>query len=326
MAEISIIVVNYGTADLAIGAVESVLARQHGGRSIDVHLVDNASPGSDAVRLQEAAEELGWAGRVTLHLETRNHGFGQGNNLVLERLASRDAPPEKVFLLNPDARLKNEAIAILADFLDRHSQVGFAGARIEQPGGAPAVSAFRFPSLISEFSAGLSFGPVARLCERWQVPLGADLPTSPADWVSGAAVMARFATLRQIGFFDPAYFLYFEEVDLMRRGRLAGWQTWHVSEAEVVHAEGTSTGVKSGERVPRRRPAYWYHSWQHYFSKNHGRGYALAASGARITGGVLNRGISWVRGRQSATSPYMVRDFWSVAGRQLVGLKARTYE
>ena len=45
---IAVIVVNYGTADLAIEAVESVLARDHGGRTVRVHLVDNASPGEDA--------------------------------------------------------------------------------------------------------------------------------------------------------------------------------------------------------------------------------------------------------------------------------------
>jgi N-acetylglucosaminyl-diphospho-decaprenol L-rhamnosyltransferase len=43
--EIAVIIVNYGTPDLAIEAVESVRARLHGGRRVEVHLVDNASPG-----------------------------------------------------------------------------------------------------------------------------------------------------------------------------------------------------------------------------------------------------------------------------------------
>ena len=49
--EISVIIVNYGTAALTIAAVESVLARRHGGRRVDIHVVDNASPGDDAARL-----------------------------------------------------------------------------------------------------------------------------------------------------------------------------------------------------------------------------------------------------------------------------------
>lgn len=116
-AEIAVIVVNYGTAALAAGAVESVLGRDHGGRTVEVHLLDNASPGNDAETLAATAESRGWGPRVTLHFEAVNHGFGRGNNLVLTRLASRPNPPDKVFLLNPDARLENEALAVLAETL-----------------------------------------------------------------------------------------------------------------------------------------------------------------------------------------------------------------
>ena len=125
-----------------------MLGRDHGGRTVEVHLVDNASPGDDAARLAAAHAKHGWNGRVTLHLEDVNHGFGRGNNLVLEKLAARATPPDKVMLLNPDARLENEAIAILADFLDAHPRAGLAG-RADRAGPAeiPVSSAFRFHSL-----------------------------------------------------------------------------------------------------------------------------------------------------------------------------------
>ncbi len=115
---ISVIVVNYGTADLAIAAVESVLASAVAGYRVDVHLVDNASPGGDAAQLAEAARARGWGARVTLYPETTNHGFGRGNNLVLRALAARPVPPRYVFLLNPDAQLQNDVIPILADYLE----------------------------------------------------------------------------------------------------------------------------------------------------------------------------------------------------------------
>ena len=114
LSSIAVVVVNYGTADLAMDAVESVLARAHGGRDVEVHLVDNASPGDDAETIRQAHAARGWTGRVTLHLEAVNHGFGRGNNVVLRTLLDRDAPPDAVFLLNPDARLENEAIDLLA--------------------------------------------------------------------------------------------------------------------------------------------------------------------------------------------------------------------
>ena len=58
---VAVITVNYGTPELSIKAVESVLARDHGGRDVEVHLVDNASPGWRCGRVFEKAHaEKGW--------------------------------------------------------------------------------------------------------------------------------------------------------------------------------------------------------------------------------------------------------------------------
>lgn len=321
-AEISVIIVNYGTAALALEAVASVLAAQHDGRNVDVHLVDNASPTGDAVVIREALELREWEDRVTLYAETVNHGFGKGNNLVLSALCRRPVPPQMVFLLNPDARLKNEAIAILAEFLASEPNAGAAGARIESPSGDPANAAFRFPVVISEFTKGIAFGPINRALTRWEVPLGTAVQTSKVDWVSGAAVMLRLSALQDAGCFDPAFFLYFEEVDLMRQMARRGWQTWYVAEAIVVHAEGASTGVTSSEGT-RRLPRYWYDSWRHYYLKNHGRAYALAAGAAWVIGSLLNGGISRLRARSPSAPQYFLRDFWSLVLRPLFGLSGR---
>lgn len=326
MTDVSVIIVNYNAADLAIKAVESVLSRDHDGLSVDIHLLDNASPMGDAERLQAKAQQPGWRERVVLYCEKTNHGFGRGNNLVFRALAARDHPPDKVFLLNPDAQLENEAIAILASFLDDHPRAGCAGARIEKPGKIPVTAAFRFPSAVSEFSSALSFGPVTRLCARWQVPLGHDLPTQQVDWVAGAAVMFRFDALCDVGFFDPAYFLYYEEVDLMRDMASKGWQTWYVTDAEIIHVEGAATGVKSDDETRKRRPAYWYESWVIYFRKNHGRLYALLAGIGWMIGAVLHILLARIRGRTPETSKHLFQDFWAMAGRPLVGLEARPYD
>ena len=43
--DVAVIIVNYGTADMAIAAVDSVLDRAPDGLTVEVHVVDNASPG-----------------------------------------------------------------------------------------------------------------------------------------------------------------------------------------------------------------------------------------------------------------------------------------
>lgn len=306
-AEISVIIVNYGTAELALAAVESVLARNHGSRTVDVHLVDNASPGGDAATIAEAHAARDWGGRVTLYLEAENHGFGRGNNLVLKALAEREVPPTYVMLLNPDARLENEAVAILAGFLDDHPAAAAAGAGIALPDGTPVTAAFRFPSPAWEFAGAVNFGPVTRLFDRWRVPLPPDHPPGPVDWVSGAAVMLRLADLLTAGGFDPDFFLYFEEVELMHRLHRAGGEVWFRPEARVVHAESVSTGMRSRER--QRRPEYWYRSWRHFHSKARGRAGVLLAAGGWMLGAGLNGVICLVRRREPSFPKFFARDF-----------------
>lgn len=324
MARIAVIIVNYNAAELAIAAVESVLAREHRGHDVSIHVVDNASPESGAERLNGAATAAQWNGQVTLHLEKVNHGFGRGNNIVLKALAESPTPPDYVLLLNPDAQLHNETISILADFLDSHPAVGVVGARAYNPGNPhPVTAAFRFPNLGDVFSSAVNFGPVARLFERHQVALAADLPTQKVDWVSGAAAMARFGVWKDLDFFDPEYFLYYEEVDLMRRTADAGWECWHVAEAEILHIEGASTDVRSADAGQKRRPAYWYHSWQYYFRKNHGRGYALAAALAWTSGAMINSILARLRGQQPVAPKRFLTDFWATGIRPLLGLSPR---
>lgn len=322
---VAVIIVNYGTAELALEAVASVLSRSHG-REVEIHVVDNASPSGDAAILRQQITERGWVDNVRLWCEPVNHGFGRANNLVLAELANRSDPPRYVFLLNPDARLENDAIAILADVLDAHPHVAAAGPTIQLPGGKLQSAAFRFPGLVNTFSEAVHSKPVSILLKRWAKMLSPRLPTGPVDWVSGAAVLMRMDTLAQCGFFDPEYFLYFEETDLMHRMAMRGAIAWHVAEALVFHAESSSTHLRDRLQQRRRLPSYWYQSWRLYFSKNHGRLFALVAALLWVAGASLNSVGSALLRKPTSTPQRFFRDFWAVGIRPLLGLSARSYD
>ena len=305
-SRVAVIIINYGTAELAIAAVDSVLARHHDGHPVEVPLLDNASPGDDAAVLSETHAARGWGGRVRLWLETENHGFGRGNNRVLRALAGGAAPADHVFLLNPDAMLQNEAIAILADRLDANPQAAAAGAGIALPSGDPVTAAFRFPSVGSEFAQAVNFGPLSRIFGTQLVPLPADHPDGPVDWVSGAAVMMRVSVLERLGGFDPDFFLYHEEVELMFRMRKSGHDVLYVPAARVTHAEGAATGIKGGRSRRKPRPAYWYDSWRLYHLKTQGRRGAVRSGLAWMAGAALNVPLAALRGQE----PYAPKGFF----------------
>lgn len=316
MPSTAVIIINYGTAALAIAAVQSIL--EFDLDDVTVHLLDNASPGDDADILARAQSDDDWAAHIILYPETQNHGFGRGNNIILQKLAAQDVPPDRVLLLNPDAKLENDVITRMGAFLDAHHDVGMVGAGITKPDGSLVTAAFRFPNIVDTFAGQCSFGPISRLLSRWQVPLSPDHPAGQVDWVAGAAVMCRMEALRDVGFFDPGFFLYFEEVDLMRQAGRIGWKTWYLPEARVTPVEGAATGVKSGKR--KRRPAYWYHSWQYYHIKAHGRIGALLAALAFIAGTTSGYLIAKLRGRSSHSAAKVIPDFWRYAVGPLLGV------
>lgn len=315
-SEVAVVVVNYGTADMAIAAVDSVLNRAPDGLAVEVHLVDNASPGNDAEVFRQTAAV--WGDAVTLHLETVNHGFGRGNNVVLRHLARRASPPAKVYLLNPDARLVSNAVAELSSFLDAHPKAAVVGSAIlDAATGAPASSAFRFPDPLSEFVGAVNFGPLTRLFDHKTVALPPEIPTQQVDWVSGASMMARLSALTEVNYFDPDFFLYFEEVDLMHRLKRKGWEIWHDPLSKVVHVAGASTGVNGDNPERPPLPAYWFESWRMYFEKQYGRTGARTAAFGRWSGTIIGESIGRVRRKPRVNPRNFTGDFQRHVLREL---------
>ena len=311
-AEIAVIIVNYCTARLSVGAVESVLERHHGGRNVHIHLVDNNSTGEDLAVLSEVAKS--WAGRVTLYFEKVNHGFGEGNNVVLRRLAKEGRAPKYVFFLNPDAILKTEAISQLADFLDGHPKAAIAGCGIDRPDGGPGVaSAFRYPNIATAFLGSARIPILARYLHCGDIALPANSPAGEVDWVAGAAFMANYQRLVECNFFDPKYFLYFEETDLMLTLRNRGWSIWFCPFARVEHIAGAATGMRAGIESRRPRPSYWFQSWMHYHVKNHGIHYARICALAQLSGLAIDRTITTILRREDVQPKRIVRDFLNKA-------------
>jgi GT2 family glycosyltransferase len=62
----------------------------------------------------------------------------------------------------------------------------------------------------------------------------------------GGAVLLRAAYLRDVGLFDPCFFLYYEDTDLSWRGGLRGWRYETVPSSRVRHVHAASSGEASG--------------------------------------------------------------------------------
>jgi N-acetylglucosaminyl-diphospho-decaprenol L-rhamnosyltransferase len=271
--QVTVIIVTYKTAQLAIDCLRSINAERHQpDLVITATVVDNSSEDYDAIK--QASDHNGWSDWVQLVCPPKNGGFAYGNNFGV-RLASEAQTPDYIHLLNPDTMLRKGAIASLVQFLEAHEEIGIAGSSFENLDGSDWPFAFRFPTILSEIEEGLQFGLTSKFLMPWVVARTMGKSPERVDWIPGASMMIRRSVFDAVGGLDEHYFLYFEETDFCFRANQHGFQTWYVPESRVMHIAGQSTKVTEREAKTRRLPPYWFESRRRFFVTSYGLSYAV---------------------------------------------------
>src|SRR3990167_5851563 len=118
MIDVSVLIVNYNTADLVRQCILSVLKQR--GVQFEIIVVDNCSHDNSVSVLQSLTPQ------ITLLANVNNLGFGTANNQAFNISKGR-----YLFMLNPDAVCLNEQDLFLAvQFMDQHPQYGLMCTRI----------------------------------------------------------------------------------------------------------------------------------------------------------------------------------------------------
>jgi GT2 family glycosyltransferase len=84
------------------------------------------------------------------------------------------------------------------------------------------------------------------------------------DWAQSAALLVRREAAARVGWFDPAFFVYSDEVDFAWRLRRAGWSSVFVPSAQAIHHEQLA-----GRDVPERRIVELSRNRDLYMRKHH---------------------------------------------------------
>jgi GT2 family glycosyltransferase len=252
--EVSVIIVNYNAgAELRL-ALESISA-DLAGAVWEAVVVDNAS--SD--RSDTAVADF--APRARLLRNTENVGFARGVN---QALAASTAP--LVLIVNPDCQLGAGTFDVLKRELLAADGCAVVGPRILNPDGTPQGNARGDPGILTGLFGRSSvlrrmFPNVAVSRRNVVDDMLADSGSVAVDWVSGACMLARRDALRAVHGFDERYFLYWEDADLCRRLRDAGYHVRYVPGATATHCVGQSSRSRRGPSIKAfHDSAYLYYA------------------------------------------------------------------
>lgn len=216
------IIVSYNSAHVLPACLHSLEQAQ-----VRALVVDNASNDNTA--------GVAASGGAQVIINTRNLGFGHAMNIGV-----REAQSEFCLLMNPDATLENGAMGALLAAAEHYPDAAIIAPQLIEPSGRVFFQPRSFLAHFLENPDGTLRLPEGDVC---------------TPFVSGACMLVRREVFLKLGGFDENIFLFYEDDDLCRRAREAGYSVIYAPQARVRHARGTS-GTPGSPYVTRYHQAW----------------------------------------------------------------------
>ena len=228
---------------------------------LELTLVDNSDDPRWFASLNEWIKEpsagvSAWS--VSVLRSPGNLGYGRGNNLVIEQAES-----DYHIVVNPDLFVAPDSLVQAIRFMQHNPDVGLLVPSVFGENGERHYLCKRNPTLFTLFLR--SFAPSwIRACfqsrlDRYEMrDRNYDEPMDGVEFPSGCFMFFRTRILKQLGGFDPDYFMYFEDADIGQRmlkiARIA-----YVPGVKVIHkwTRGTHSSFRLRLETIKSALIYW---------------------------------------------------------------------
>lgn len=187
----------------------------------------------------------------------KNAGFSKIVNPAIEK-----ARGDYFFIINADIILKNEkSLVDMIGYLENHKDAGVVGPKLLNIDGSIQQSHFREYTPLTILARRTLFGKTSlgkKYLDQFAYKDKKISGPLEVEWLMGSALLLERKRLEKIGGkFDERFFMYFEDADLCRRFREAGFKVIYYPLAEMTHYHGkASVGGKGifdifGNRLTR---------------------------------------------------------------------------
>ncbi len=220
MANTQIVIVTYNGSPWIDDCLSSLRQQTRLTRTI---VVDNASTDDTVDRVTARHPE------VLLLRQPVNQGFGVGNNVGI-RQAMQDGA-DLILLLNQDTLMPPGSLDRLVEFMETHAEIGVASPLHCSPD-TNRVDLKTLEGYLAPFAASFLDDAVNGRPRDHYLVHG----TNAAVW------LVRSDIFRRVGGFDPLYFMYAEDDDLLVRMAHHGVRFALVPSVRVVHLRQSPVG------------------------------------------------------------------------------------
>lgn len=228
MARLAIITINHGHGEMINKTVESLHATATD-LPFTVFVINNIPDDRTKGWLAEAYPA------VQVLENAYPMGFAENINQVI-----RQNPDFDFYLsLNPDVICLPGMVAGLMTAMANDPAIGVAGPELLNFDGTIQPSRRRFASFRVLIFRALHLDAMIKglpAVEHYLMTKDAFDTLTEVDWVTGAVMLLRKATLDQVGLMDERFYMYFEDEDLCCRVWQKGWKVCYVRSAQAYHA------------------------------------------------------------------------------------------
>lgn len=230
--DVSVIIVNWNTAQVTCDCLESVY-QQPDGIDFEVIVVDNASSDDSVAVIEEKFPQ------VVLIENDDNRGFAVANNQGIAI-----AKGKYVLLLNSDTVVLDNAIEKAVEFADTRCDAAVIGCRVLNPDKSLQPTCFMYPSVLNMvLSASYLYKifPNSKFFGRERMSWWDREDEREVEVVTGCFMLVRREAMEQVGTMDERFFMYGEETDWCYRFKQAGWNVMFSPCAQIIHLGGASS-------------------------------------------------------------------------------------
>lgn len=280
MKNISIILINYNSWKDTIECINSIIHSKY--NNFNVIIVDNCSNNDSVVQLEEylsgkekiinsisyinkekyltceckdgeffdfKGKELDFNRRIFLIKNNKNEGFSKGNNIGF-RFSDKYLKNDYFWVLNNDVIIDENTMTELINTSEKSYNSNFIGATIIEYYNRDRIQCtcggkYNVITTVSKAqNKGKKISKILKLREK-------------SNFISGCSIFGSKKIFKKVNFFSEDYFLYFEELDLMKKAIQNGIGKEWSRNAIIYHKEGNSIGSKNIKRKKSELSEYY---------------------------------------------------------------------
>ncbi|MDQ3434662.1 MAG: glycosyltransferase family 2 protein [Actinomycetota bacterium] len=228
--DLSYCIVNTDGRDLLLACLDAIARTHPPGLSHEILVLDNSSDDGSAAAVQKSRHDA-----EVIALD-RRRGKAENDSHLL-----RVARGAYCLLLNEDSELCEGATAALLAAMEADPSAGAAGAQLLSTDGEPKPCAWRLPGIATAVAGAL-------FLHRSLTVQSGGARTREVGWAQSSAMLVRSEAAAQVGYLDPAFFVYSDETDFCKRLHDAGWKVLHVPSARAIHHDQLTTDFNRARR------------------------------------------------------------------------------